>query len=163
MSEGLFSNIRDSLQNLQAIKSKQSGCAVLFDMDQTEGTYAAAFLLAEKFSKLILITPREGVAQETPLVTRQKIQRTLFEKNIEVRYLSSTIYSKFLKAVQLGLKVVNFFIITFFVLKREIRVKESVTTGLAISRHILLSLKVVLWLILVGLKVLASEYGSPDD
>jgi hypothetical protein len=27
----------------------------------------------------------------------------------------------------------------------------------------LLSLKVVLWLILVGLKVLASEYGSPDD
>ena len=93
MSEGLFSNIRDSLQNLQAIKSKQSGCAVLFDMDQTEGTYAAAFLLAEKFSQLILITPREGVAQETPLVTRQKIQRTLFEKNIEVRYLSEPWFS----------------------------------------------------------------------
>lgn len=88
LNEGFFSDLRDSLQNLHAIKSKQDGCAVLFDMDQTEGTYAGAFLLAEKFSKLVLITPREGVAQETPLVTRQKIQRTLFEKKIEVRCLN---------------------------------------------------------------------------
>ena len=93
LSEGLFSDIRHSLQNIHAIKSKQSGCAVLFDMDQTEGTYAAAFLLAEKFSKVVLITPREGVAQETPLVTRQKIQRTLFEKSIEVRHLSEPWFS----------------------------------------------------------------------
>jgi 2,4-dienoyl-CoA reductase-like NADH-dependent reductase (Old Yellow Enzyme family) len=93
MSEGLFSDIRHSLISIQAIKSMQTGSAVLFDMDQTEGTYAAAFLLAEKFSKVFLITPRDGVAQETPLVTRQKIQRTLFEKNIEVRYLSEPWFS----------------------------------------------------------------------
>jgi 2,4-dienoyl-CoA reductase-like NADH-dependent reductase (Old Yellow Enzyme family) len=93
LNEGLFSDLRQSLQTLHAIKSKQDGCAVLFDMDQTEGTYAAAFLLAEKFSKLVLITPREGVAQETPLVTRQKIQRTLFEKKVEVRYLSEPWFS----------------------------------------------------------------------
>jgi hypothetical protein len=93
MSEGLFSDIRHSLLSIQAIHSKQAGSAVLFDMDQTEGTYAAAFLLSEKFSKVILITPRDGVAQETPLVTRQKIQRTLFEKNIEVRYLSEPWFS----------------------------------------------------------------------
>ena len=93
LNEGLFSDLRQSLQNLHAIKSKQDGCAVLFDMDQTEGTYAAAFLLAEKFSKLVLITPREGVAQETPLVTRQKIQRTLFEKKVEVRYLCEPWFS----------------------------------------------------------------------
>jgi 2,4-dienoyl-CoA reductase-like NADH-dependent reductase (Old Yellow Enzyme family) len=91
--EGVFSDIRDSLLSIQSIQSKQAGCAVLFDMDQTEGTYAAAFLLAEKFSKVILITPREGVAQETPLVTRQKIQRTLFEKNVEVRSLSQPWFS----------------------------------------------------------------------
>ena len=93
ISEGLFTDIRHSLLSIQAIKSKQDGSAVLFDMDQTEGTYAAAFLLAEKFSKVILMTPRDGVAQETPLVTRQKIQRTLFEKNIEVRYLSEPWFS----------------------------------------------------------------------
>ena len=93
ISEGLFTDIRHSLLSIQAIKSKQDGSAVLFDMDQTEGTYAAAFLLAEKFSKVILMTPRDGVAQETPLVTRQKIQRTLFEKNIEVRSLSEPWFS----------------------------------------------------------------------
>jgi hypothetical protein len=93
MNEGLFSDIRRSVQSIQTIQSKQPGSAVLFDMDQTEGTYAAAFLLAEKFSKVVLITPRDGVAQETPLVTRQKIQRSLFEKNIEVRYLSEPWFS----------------------------------------------------------------------
>lgn len=93
LDEGLFMNIRDSLQTIHAIKSQQAGCAVLFDMDQTEGTYAAAFLLAKKFSKVILITPREGVAQETPLVTRQKIQRAIFENHIEVRYLCEPWFS----------------------------------------------------------------------
>jgi 2,4-dienoyl-CoA reductase-like NADH-dependent reductase (Old Yellow Enzyme family) len=93
LAEGLFTDIRQSLQAIHAIKSKQMGCAVLFDMDQTEGTYAAAFLLAKKFSKVILLTPREGVAQETPLVTRQKIQRTLFEQHIEVRYLCEPWFS----------------------------------------------------------------------
>jgi hypothetical protein len=93
LSEGLFTDIRHSLLSIQTIKSMQAGCAVLFDMDQTEGTYAAAFLLAEKFTKVVLITPREGIAQETPLVTRQKIQRTLFEKSIEVRYLSEAWFS----------------------------------------------------------------------
>lgn len=93
LAEGLFMDIRQSLQAIHAIKSKQLGCAVLFDMDQTEGTYAAAFLLAKKFSKVILLTPREGVAQETPLVTRQKIQRTLFEQHIEVRHLCQPWFS----------------------------------------------------------------------
>ena len=93
LDEGLFTDIRHSLQAIRVAKSKQTGCAVLLDMDQTEGTYAAAFLLTEKFSKVILITPREGVAQETPLVTRQKVQRALFEQHIEVRYLSEPWFS----------------------------------------------------------------------
>jgi hypothetical protein len=93
LDEGLFMDIRQSLQTIHAIKSQQAGCAVLFDMDQTEGTYAAAFLLAKKFNKVILITPREGVAQETPLVTRQNIQRAIFENHIEVRYLCEPWFS----------------------------------------------------------------------
>lgn len=85
--EGIFPDLRQAVSALLKHKTRQPGCAVLFDMDQTEGTYAAACLLAERFDRVVLITPRDGVAQETPLVSRQMIQRRLFELKVEVRTL----------------------------------------------------------------------------
>lgn len=101
--EGVFPDLRQAMKDLLGRQTRQAGCAVLFDMDQTEGTYAAAYLLAERFERLVLITPRDGVAQETPLVSRQMIQRRLHELNVEVRTLSEPwISPDFMNDAQLG-------------------------------------------------------------
>lgn len=101
--EGIFPDLRQAMKDLLARQSRQPGCAVLFDMDQTEGTYAAAYLLAERFERLVLVTPRDGVAQETPLVSRQMIQRRLHELKVEVRTLCEPwISPDFMNDAQLG-------------------------------------------------------------
>jgi hypothetical protein len=68
--------------------ARQSGTAVVYDMDHTEGTYAAAELLHRFFDRVVLVTPRESIAQSTPLVTRQGILRRLSEKRIPMIVLS---------------------------------------------------------------------------
>ena len=65
------------------LSAHQPGTAVIFDMDHTEGTYAAAELLHALFDRVVLITPRESFAQDTALVTRQGIVRRIHEKSIE--------------------------------------------------------------------------------
>jgi hypothetical protein len=69
-------------------KSHQAGTAVIFDMDHTDGTYAAAELLRALFDRVVFITPREFVAHDVPLVTRQGIVRRFHEHRIEVKVLS---------------------------------------------------------------------------
>jgi len=65
------------------LSAHQPGTAVIFDMDHTEGTYAAAELLHALFDRVVLITSRESFAQDTALVTRQGIVRRIHEKSIE--------------------------------------------------------------------------------
>ena len=65
------------------------GTAVLWDQDHTLGTYAAAELLAQRFSRLVIVTPRERLASDVGLVTRQGIYRRLYAMpNVEVNLLS---------------------------------------------------------------------------
>ncbi len=61
-----------------------SGTAVILDMDQTEGTYAAAELLKQRFSRVVILTQRQGIAEDMVLMTRQRILRRFFELGIEV-------------------------------------------------------------------------------
>ena len=53
-------------------------------MDHTEATYAAAELLHERFERVVVITPREAIAQATAMVTRQGILRRLHQKDIAI-------------------------------------------------------------------------------
>ena len=65
------------------------GTAVLWDQDHTLATYAAAELLAQRFSRLVIVTPRERLASDVGLVTRQGIYRRLYGMpNVEVVLLS---------------------------------------------------------------------------
>ena len=65
------------------------GTAVLWDQDHTLATYAAAELLAQRFSRLVIVTPRERLAGDVGLVTRQGIYRRLYGMpNVEVVLLS---------------------------------------------------------------------------
>ena len=63
---------------------RQDGTAVIFDMDHTEATYAAAELLRARFARVVLITPRDTIAVDVQMVTRQGILRRLAEQRIEV-------------------------------------------------------------------------------
>jgi len=61
------------------------GTAVLWDQDHTLATYAAAELLAQRFARLVIVTPRERLASDVGLVTRQGIYRRLYATpNVEV-------------------------------------------------------------------------------
>jgi hypothetical protein len=52
-------------------------------MDQMEGTYAAAELLRNLFDRVVLLTPRQHIAEDTALATCQRILRRFHERNIE--------------------------------------------------------------------------------
>ena len=63
---------------------REDGTAVIFDMDHTEATYAAAEFLRTRFARVVLITPRDTVAVDVPMVTRQGILRRLAEQRIGI-------------------------------------------------------------------------------
>ena len=81
-------DLRAALADVLKLKTRQRGTAVLYDMDHTEGTYAAAELLHERFERFVLVTPRDSVAQSTSLVTRQGILRRLSTRRIDLAVLS---------------------------------------------------------------------------
>ena len=58
--------------------------ALIFDMDATEGTYAAAEHFASRFDEVVVVTPRERVAQEVPLVTQLRIWRRFNQLRIRI-------------------------------------------------------------------------------
>ncbi len=92
--EGWVKDLRAVLPEVLDIPSRQAGTAVLFDMDQTEGTYAAAELLRDKFSRVVVLCRREAVALDTALVVRQRVQRRFVEKDIEVIPLSEPVWTE---------------------------------------------------------------------
>ena len=81
---GLVPDLRTAMAGFIGITARQSGTAVIYDMDHTDGTYAAAELLRARFDRVVLITPRELIAQDTAMVTRQGILRRVHEQRIEI-------------------------------------------------------------------------------
>ena len=86
--EQLVPDLRAAMTGLVGLTAHQSGAAVIYDMDHTEGTYAAAERLHALFDRVVLITPRESMAQDTSLIARQGILRRLSEKRIEMIVLA---------------------------------------------------------------------------
>ncbi len=81
---GWVKDLRATVLEVLDIRDPQLGTAVLFDMDQTEGTYAAAELLRDKFARVVVLCARESVAQDVALVVRQRVQRRFVQRGIEV-------------------------------------------------------------------------------
>jgi dimethylglycine catabolism A len=82
---GLVPDLRASILTVMRPSSPSGGTAVVYDTDMGEGTYAAVELLKDRFARVVLVTPREAIAQYSTLVTRQGILRRLFRKRIEIR------------------------------------------------------------------------------
>ncbi len=72
---GTVPDLRAAIADLMRFKARQPGTAVIYDMDHTEGTYAAAELLHARFERVVIVTPRDTIATMTSLVTRQGILR----------------------------------------------------------------------------------------
>jgi hypothetical protein len=87
-------DLRSAMQAVSASGRRRAGTAVIFDMDHTEGTYASAELLKTVFERVVVLTPREYIAQRTALVTRQGVIRRFHEQGIEVIPLAQPCWSR---------------------------------------------------------------------
>jgi len=81
--DGLVPDLRACVAQLKAFSARQGGTAVLFDMDATEGTYAAAQWLRRLFDRVVIVTPRDRIAEDVPLVNRLGILRRFARQGIE--------------------------------------------------------------------------------
>ncbi|MFK7885434.1 MAG: FAD-dependent oxidoreductase [Gammaproteobacteria bacterium] len=82
--EGFVLDLRLLMVDMLDYSEAQGGTAVILDHDHTHGTYMAAEHLRTLFDRVVLLTPRETVAQFEALVVRQGIYRRLNEQGIEV-------------------------------------------------------------------------------
>lgn len=84
VDEGFVEDLRSFVSPFIGRQAGEAGRVVLFDEDHTEGTYAAAELLAENFDHVTIVTPRERIATDCTLVNRQEIYQRLYERDIEI-------------------------------------------------------------------------------
>jgi len=85
---GWVPDLRVALLEVLRHDIAQPGTAVLFDADHTEGTYAAAEALRARFERVVIVTPRDTIATDVQMVTRQGILRRMAKQRIEVITLS---------------------------------------------------------------------------
>jgi 2,4-dienoyl-CoA reductase-like NADH-dependent reductase (Old Yellow Enzyme family)/thioredoxin reductase len=87
-------DLRAAMQSVRHLKVRQPGTAVIYDMDQSEGTYASAERLQQIFARVVIVTPRDAIAEETSMVTHQAINRRLSAKGIDVMTLSEPLWNE---------------------------------------------------------------------
>lgn len=91
---GLISDARSAAADLLAHPGtgrRIDGTAVLLDIDHTTGTYALAELLAARFARVVLATPRDTIATEVATVKRQGILRRLHAAGVTVLPLAEAV------------------------------------------------------------------------
>jgi 2,4-dienoyl-CoA reductase-like NADH-dependent reductase (Old Yellow Enzyme family) len=86
--DGVVPDLRACMAELLGFTERQAGTAVLFDMDATEGTYASAEYLRGLFDRVVIVTPRDRIAEDVPLVNRLGIVRRCAQAGIDVMTLA---------------------------------------------------------------------------
>lgn len=81
---GVLQDLRTCMLDLADVTRGQGGTAVVYDRDATEGTYAGAQRLRALFDRVVILTPRDRIAEDVPLVTRLGILRRFARLGIEV-------------------------------------------------------------------------------
>ena len=92
-AEGWVTDLRATMPEALRLEVRQAGTAVLVDTDHTEATYAAAEALGARFARTVIVTPRDTIATDVPMVTRQGILRRMAEQRIEIVTLSEPRWS----------------------------------------------------------------------
>jgi hypothetical protein len=86
--EGVVSDLRACMTQLLGFTQRQAGTAVILDMDATEGTYASAQFMRRLFDRVVIVTPRDRIAEDVPLVNRLGILRRMAQAGIDVMTLA---------------------------------------------------------------------------
>ena len=68
-----------------------AGTAVLLDMDQTPAVYGAVELLAQRFARVVLLTPAAENARFVNLMSRMGVERRLALLGVDVRRLTEPV------------------------------------------------------------------------
>jgi 2,4-dienoyl-CoA reductase-like NADH-dependent reductase (Old Yellow Enzyme family) len=84
VEEGFITDVRRLAVQMRGRKTREEGRLVLFDHDHTEMTYAAAERFSQVFEKVTIVTPRERIASDCPLVNRQGIYQRLRDRRVEI-------------------------------------------------------------------------------
>lgn len=92
-ADGLVQDLRSAMADVLP-HGRQPGTAVVFDQDHTDGTYCAALALHQRFDRVVIITPRDTIAQDTYLTTKQGILRRMHRLGITLATLSEPIWSE---------------------------------------------------------------------
>jgi hypothetical protein len=93
-AEGWVPDVRTAMAEVLRHDARQPGTAVLFDADHTEGTYAAVEALRARFGHVVIVTPRDTIATDVAMTTRQGILRRMAEQRIEIMTLSEPRWSE---------------------------------------------------------------------
>jgi 2,4-dienoyl-CoA reductase-like NADH-dependent reductase (Old Yellow Enzyme family) len=64
--------------------SRNSQTAVLFDMDHSAATYAVADAMAQRYGRLLLLTPRTQLARNVNYCSAIGVHRRLYEGNVQI-------------------------------------------------------------------------------
>jgi thioredoxin reductase len=102
-----FPDVRTAAARFVARKQRETGSVLIYDHDHTAFTYATAELLARLYDRVVLVTPREGVAAEEPLVNRQGVHQRLAERKIQVVNWHDVIFDESLLEGQVRLREVR--------------------------------------------------------
>jgi hypothetical protein len=94
LETGMVPDLETALWQVAGLKSRQPGCAVIYDMDHNDGTYAGAERLHELFERVVLITPRDAIATDLWIVARQGIHRRFATKGIETVTLVEPVWNE---------------------------------------------------------------------
>lgn len=97
-AEGWVVDLRSAMTDMLQHKGLQSGTiepgtAVICDTDHTEAVYAAAEALNARFARTVIVTPRDTIATDVPLVNRQGIIRRIAEQRIEVVTMAEPVWN----------------------------------------------------------------------
>ncbi len=77
-------DLRTAMAGLAGVRGRQAGTAVVFDMDHSEGVYAAALHLAGVFERAVIVTPRDTIGAELHLMVRQGMLRRVAQAGVRV-------------------------------------------------------------------------------
>ncbi|MFT7288781.1 MAG: 2,4-dienoyl-CoA reductase-like NADH-dependent reductase (Old Yellow Enzyme family) [Halieaceae bacterium] len=81
---GFVLDARQMAMDMLGRSGREPGRVVLFDQDHTEMTYALAELLSERFDDVSIVTPRDRIASDVSLVTRQGIYQRLSDRGVAI-------------------------------------------------------------------------------
>ena len=103
-ASGLIPSLREIATDLLERSDTTEGRCVLVDQDHTEMTYAVAELLAQRFTKVTIVTSRERLGHDMSLINRQGSYQRLHDLGIEILCNVEPVDLDALENAQLGIR-----------------------------------------------------------